>query len=277
MGHKTWMITGVSSGFGNEITQIALAKGDTVIGTVRNTYKIQDLINSYPDTFEYQVVDVTNTSALQNAVKATFEKYGGIDVIVSNAGYGLYGAAEEFTSEEEDLVIATNLKGSITFIKSALPYFRKQKKGRIIQIASVAGQVGAICNSMYNATKFGITGYCEAVALEMAKYNVGVTIVEPGGARTEFRYGSVKVAQNIIPELDHVHKFLERLDPKNGLAPGDPHKMAQRIIESVEIVPAPLHLSLGSAAVRDTISALSERIEAYKKQIDIADSTDYCE
>ena len=274
MSQRVWLITGISSGFGNEIAKQVLAKGDKVIGTVRNIKKITDLIETYPDTFEYQIVDVTDTEGVHRVVETAFEKYGEIDVIISNAGYGLYGAAEEFSDEEENLMIATNLKGSITFIKSALPYLRKQNKGRIIQIASVAGQVGYLGNSMYNATKFGITGYCEAVSLEMEKFNVGVTVVEPGGARTEFRYGSVKVAENLIPEYEHAHGFLDMLNPEKGLAPGDPVKMATRIIESVDVNPAPLHLSLGSKALDDTIRALSKRLEGYQNQKELAASTD---
>ena len=157
-----------------------------------------------------------------------FDKLGTVDVVVSNAGYGLYGAAEEISDDEALLQIQTNLIGSIAFIRSTLPYLRKQRYGRIIQVASVAGQVGYAGNSLYNATKFGITGYCEALSIEMEPFNVGVTVVEPGGARTDFRYGGVKVAENLIPEYAHAHGFLDMIDASKGLAPGDPEAMASR-------------------------------------------------
>ena len=270
---KTWLITGVSSGFGYEMTKRLLASGDTVIGTVRNTKKVEELIAKYPETFDCQILDVTDVPAVHATVDAAFAKHGRIDVIVSNAGYGLFGAAEELTDAEVDHIIATNLTGSIALIRSALPYLRKQESGNIIQISSYGGQVAFAANSMYHATKFGIEGFCEAVAQEVAKYNIKVTIVEPGGARTEFRYGSAKVA-NLTPEYDHVHGFLNMLDPAKGLAPGDPGKMARRIIESVDNPDTPLHMVLGSQALAATIQRLEERVAVYKTQTATAASTD---
>ena len=126
---------------------------------------------------------------------------------------------------------------------------------------------------MYHATKFGIEGFCESVAQEVAKFNIGITIVEPGGARTEFRYGSAHVAE-LMPEYDHVHGFLNMLDPAKGLAPGDPAKMAARMIESVEKEPAPLRMVLGSQALTATITRLRERVADYETQTELAASTD---
>ena len=273
---KTWLITGVSSGFGYEMTKQLLESGDTVIGTVRNTKKVEELITKYPKTFDCQILDVTDVPAVHATVDAAFTKHGRIDVIVSNAGYGLFGAAEELTDVEVDHIIATNLTGSIALIRSALPYLRRQESGNIIQMSSYGGQVAFAANSMYHATKFGIEGFCESVAQEMAKFNIKVTIVEPGGARTEFRYGSAKVAK-LTPEYDHVHGFLDMLDPAKGLAPGDPAKMAQRIIESVDKPDTPLHMVLGSQALSATIQRLEERVAAYKTQTETAASTDIVE
>ena len=273
---KTWLITGVSSGFGFEMTKQLLESGDTVIGTVRNTKKVEDLIEKYPLTFDCRILDVTDVPAVHATVDAAFKEHGKIDVVVSNAGYGLFGAAEELTDTEVDHIIATNLTGSIALIRSALPYLRKQESGNIIQISSYGGQVAFAANSMYHATKFGIEGFCESVAQEVAKYNIKVTIVEPGGARTEFRYGSAKVA-NLTPEYDHVHGFLNMLDPSKGLAPGDPAKMAARIIESVDKPDSPLHMVLGSQALKATIERLEERVAAYKTQTETAASTDITE
>jgi len=129
---------------------------------------------------------------------------------------------------------------------------------------------------MYHATKWGIEGFVEAVAQEVSSFGIEVTIVEPGGARTEFRYGSAQVAE-LMPEYDQTpaHSFLAMLDPANGLAPGDPAKMAARIIESVDIEPAPLRMVLGSQALAGTITALRRRIEDFEHQVDLAATTDF--
>ena len=236
---KVWLMTGVSSGFGYEMTKQLLKNGDTVVGTVRNTKKVKDFIERFPNTFDCKILDVTDMKAVDQTVRDSFEKHGKIDVVVSNAGYGLFGCVEELSDEEIDHIIATNLVGSIALLKIAVPYMRKQGGGRLIQMSSYGGQVAYAANSMYHATKFGIEGFCESLAQEVAQFNIGVTIVEPGGARTEFRYGSAMVAK-LMPEYESCHGFLNMLDPANRLAPGDPVKMAQRIIESTEKTPAPL-------------------------------------
>ena len=250
-----------------------LEKDDVVIGTVRNTAKVEDLIQKYPVNFDCRILDVTDVAAVQQTVKESFEKHRKIDVVVSNAGYGLFGCAEELSDDEINHIIATNLTGSIQLIKTSLPYLRKQGGGRIIQLSSYGGQVAYPANSMYHATKFGIEGFCEAVAQEVAQFNIGVTIVEPRGARTEFRYGSAKVA-NLMDEYESCHGFLNMLDASKGLVPGDPAKMAQRIIESVDMEKAPLRMVLGSQALSATIERLKERIEDYETQTELAASTD---
>lgn len=271
---KTWLITGVSSGFGFELTKQLLEKGDRVIGTIRkeeDREKVKDFLKN--ENYEAPILDVRDIKKVKEVVDDAFEKYGKIDVIISNAGYGLFGAAEELSMDEVREIIDTNLVGSIAFIKVALPYLRKQQSGRIIQISSYGGQVSYPSNSLYHATKFGIEGFCESVAQEVAKFGIGVTIVEPGGARTEFRYSSAHVA-NLMPEYEHVHDFLNMLDKSKGLAPGDPAKMASRIIESASVTPAPLHLVLGSAAWKATIERLESRINEYKAEEEVAASTD---
>lgn len=278
MDKKVWLITGVSSGFGYELTKQILEKGDIVVGTVRNDKSVQDFMRQYPDTFFRQFLDVTDVSAISDVVKNVYDKLGKIDVVISNAGYGLFGAAEELTNQEIDQIIATNLTGSIQLIRSVLPIMRKQKHGRIIQISSYGGQVAFAGNSMYHATKWGIEGFVESVAKEVEPFSIGMTIVEPGGARTQFRYGSAQVA-NLLPEYNDnpAHAFLNMLNPENGLAAGDPVKMAARIIESVEVEPAPLRLVLGWQALDDTIQVLEERVRKFKEQREIAASTDFQE
>ena len=270
---RTWLITGVSSGFGYEMTKILLEKGDTVIGTVRNTAKVENLMKQYPDTFDCRLLDVTDVTSVQQTVKESFEKHEEIDVVVSNAGYGLFGCVEELSDEEINHIIATNLVGSIQLLKTSIPYMRKQGGGRMIQMSTYGAQVAYPANSMYHATKFGIEGFCEALAQEVAQFNIGVTMVEPGGARTEFRYGSAKVAK-LMPEYESCHGFLNMLDASKGLAPGDPVKMAERIIESVEKTPAPLRMVLGSQALDATITRLKARVADYETQTELAASTD---
>ena len=274
MKNRTWLITGVSSGFGLEMIRQLLKKGNRVIGTVRNKEKVSDLMKEYPDTFTCEFLDVTDVPAIHELVNYSFEKFGTIDVIVSNAGYGLFAAAEELSDAEIDHIIATNLTGSIQLIKSALPHMRKQGGGRIIQLSSYGGQVAFPGNSMYHATKWGVEGFCEAVAQEIKPFNIGITLIEPGGARTEFRYGSAKVAK-LMPEYEASHAFLNMLDASKGLAPGDPVRMAARIIESADKEPATLRMVLGSQALQSTISTLETRIADYETQTELAASTDF--
>jgi NAD(P)-dependent dehydrogenase (short-subunit alcohol dehydrogenase family) len=276
MAHRTWLITGVSSGFGRHLTEQLLERGDRVVGTVRSTGKVSDLAERYPSAFRPEVLDVTDTPAVRAIVDRAFTELGQIDVIVSNAGYGLFGAAEELTDAQVEHIIATNLVGSIALIRAALPQLRAQGNGRIIQISSYGGQVAFAGNSLYHATKWGIEGFVESVAAEVAPFGIGMTIVEPGGARTEFRYGSAQVAAPMA-EYDETpaHAFARLLDPRNGLAPGDPARMAARIIESVDVDPAPLRLVLGSQALQTTIDTLAQRIEGFEAQRDLAASTDF--
>ncbi len=216
---------------------------------------------------------MTDVSAIHRTVAEAFRNHGRIDVVVSNAGYGLFGCAEELSDDEINHIIATNLTGSIMLIRDCLPYLRKQGGGRIIQVSSYGGQVAYPANSLYHATKFGIEGFCESVAQEVSQFKIGMTIVEPGGARTEFRYGSAKVA-HLMNEYKSCHGFLDMLDQSKGLAAGDPSKMAERMIESVDMNPAPLRMVLGSQALSATIERLEQRIADYKTQAAIAASTD---
>jgi len=276
MSQRTWLITGVSSGFGRDLTDQLLARGDRVVGPVRDVRKVADLTKRYPQAFYVERLDVTDAAAIRDVVERSFTRLGRIDVIISNAGYGLFGAAEELTDEQIDHIVATNLVGSIQLIRAVLPHLRGQGGGRIIQMSTYGGQVAFPGNSMYHATKWGIEGFAEFFAQEVAPFGIGVTIVEPGGARTEFRYGSAHVA-DLMPAYDDnpAHSFLKMLDPKNGLAPGDPARMAARIIESVDVEPAPLRIVLGSQALASTVTTLRKRIAGFEAQTELAASTDF--
>lgn len=270
---NTWLITGVSSGFGHELARQLLEAGKTVIGTVRQETAAADLAERYPHTFDRQLLDVTDVAAVRTVIHAAWQRHGRIDVVVSNAGYGLFGCAEELTDAEIDRIIATNLTGSIALIRAALPHLRAQNGGRIVQMSSYGGTVAYAANSLYHATKFGIEGFCEAVAQEVAPFNIGITIVEPGGARTEFRYGSAQVAE-LMPEYEHAHGFLNMLDPAKSLAPGDPALMCERIIESVNTDPEPLRLVLGTRALDESIRVARERLAAFEGMRTVAGSVD---
>src|SRR5208337_432746 len=276
MSQRTWFITGVSSGFGRQLADQLLQRSDRVVGTVRDKSKVTDLLERYPKSFHAEVLDVTDTAAIRAVVERSFARLGRIDVIISNAGYGLFGAAEELTDKQVEHIVATNLVGSIQLIRAVLPHLRAQGGGRIIQISSYGGQVAFPGNSMYHATKWGIEDFVESVAQEVASFGIGMTIVEPGGARTEFRYGSAQVAE-LMPIYDKTpaHSFLRMLDPKNGLAPGDPARMAARIIDSVDVEPAPLRMVLGSQALESTLTTLRKRIASFEAQTQLAASTDF--
>jgi NAD(P)-dependent dehydrogenase (short-subunit alcohol dehydrogenase family) len=276
MSHRTWLITGVSSGFGRHLTEQLLERGDRVVGTVRETGKVTDLIERYPEAYHAELLDVTDTAAIREVVERSFARLERIDVIISNAGYGLFGAAEELTDEQVERIVATNLVGPIQLIRAVLPHLRAQGGGRIIQISSYGGQVAFPGNSMYHATKWGIEGFVESVAQEVASFGIGMTIVEPGGARTAFRYGGAQVAA-LMPVYDATpaHSFLRMLEPGSGPAPGDPARMAARIIESVDVEPAPLRMVLGSEALETTLATLRKRIAGFEAQTALAGSTDF--
>jgi NAD(P)-dependent dehydrogenase (short-subunit alcohol dehydrogenase family) len=219
---------------------------------------------------------MTDPPAIRATIDQAFADLGRIDVLISNAGYGLFGAAEELTDDEVEHIVATNLLGPIHLIRAALPHLRAQGFGRIIQISSYGGQVAFAGNSLYHASKWGIEGFVESVAQEVAPFGIGMTMVEPGGARTDFRYGGAQVATP-MPAYDGnpAHAFMRMLDPANGLAPGDPARMAERIIESVDVEPARLRMVLGTQALDSTIETLRTRIDGFEAQRELAASTDF--
>lgn len=274
---RTWLITGISSGFGRELTARLLGRGDRVVGTVRRPDAVADLAEAHPDTLVVETLDVTDTAAVREVVDRTAAA-GRLDVVVSNAGYGVFGAGEEYTDDQVRHIVDTNLVGSIQLIRAVLPHLRAQGSGRILQLSSYGGQVAFPGSSMYHATKWGIEGFCESVAAEVAPFGIGITIVEPGGARTEFRYGSAQIAPAIEAyDATGAHGCRTMLDAGQGLAPGDPGKMADAMIESVDQEPAPLRLLLGSDAYQRTTKVVADRLAAFEAQEKLAASTDVTE
>jgi len=278
-GMKTWFITGISTGFGRHLTEQVLSggdRGDRVAGTIRQAGAVDDLKDKYGDRLWTAHLDVTDTAEIRRVVDAAFAELGRIDVVVSNAGYGLMGAAEELTDDQITHQISTNLVGSIQVIRAALPHLRAQGGGRILQLSSVGGQAAWPGGSLYHTTKWGIEGFAEALAAEVAPFGIGVTIVEPGGARTEFRYGSSVLAPKLDAyEISRASRIRGILTERTAQSIGDPAKMASVMIDSVDQEPAPLRLALGSDAYTAIVGALTDRLAAVQAQRDVAFSTDF--
>ena len=274
MTQRTWLITGISSGFGRHLTQQLLARGDRVVGTVRNPDAADDLKARYGGLLRVLRLDVTDTVAVRRAAGTAFGELGRIDVVVNNAGYGLFGAAEELTDEQILAQVSTNLLGSIQVTRAVLPHLRAQGGGRILQISSYGGQATNPGACMYHATKWGIEGFMESTARDVAPFGIEITIVEPGGARTEFRYGSLQLADP-LPAYDGTPAAMTRGARDRSRPPiGDPAKMAARMIDSVDITPAPRRLVLGSDSYRFIHAALTERLAELEAQHEAAAGTD---
>ncbi|MYV54599.1 SDR family oxidoreductase [Streptomyces sp. SID3212] len=276
MTARTWFITGVNSGFGREMTEQLLRRGDRVAGTVRKLDAVADLKDTYGDRFLVAHLDVTDTAEIKTVVDKAFAELGTVDVVVNNAGYGLFGAAEELTDAQIDHIIATNLTGSIHVTRAALPHLRAQQGGRIIQISTFGGQAAFPGASMYHATKWAVEGFTEAVAHEVAGFGIGVTIIEPGGARTQFRYGSAQLGPALDAYADTlVAAVRAMLESGTALPPGDPARMASVIIASTDQNPAPLRIALGTDSFGIIRTSLTDRLAALEAQQDVATSTDF--
>lgn len=272
---KTWFITGTSSGFGRALTEALLARGDQVAATVRNPASMDKLKKHYGHRLWIATLDVTNANAVRQVVGAAFAALGRIDVVVNNAGYGLAGAAEELTDAQICHQVDTNLLGSIQVVRAALPFLRAQGGGRIIQIASMGGQMAFPGLSLYHATKWGIEGFIESTAQDVAPFGIDFTIVEPGSARTNFGSSSMAAGTPMpVYEATPVGDLRRAAAAGAFPTPGDPHKMAQAIIDSSYCNPAPRRLALGSDAYAMIRATLSGRIIELDDQRAIAMSTD---
>ena len=275
MTSRTWLISGATSGFGRHLSEQLLSRGDHVVGTFRTQGSVDDLSQRWPDTFHAVRLDVTDPAGISAAVDEAWAVLGRIDVVVSNAGYGLMGAAEELSDEQVVHQIATNLTGSIRLIRAALPHLRRQGGGRILQLSSVGGQAAWPGGSLYHATKWGVEGFADALAGEVAPLGIGVTIVEPGGARTNFRYGSSVLADRIAAYDDTPAAGVRRiLTERTTQGIGDPALMAAAMIASVDQHPAPRRLVLGSDAYQAIEGALTARLAEVRAQHDAAARTD---
>lgn len=271
---RTWLITGTSSGFGRILTEKLLACGDRVAATLREPCLLDALRAQYGDQLWVARLDVTDTQAVRQVVDRAFSELGRIDVVVSNAAYALFGAAEEVSDEQIRHQIDTNLIGAIQFIRAALPHLRSQGGGRILQISSEGGQIAYPNFSLYHTSKWAIEGFVEAVAQEVAPFNIAFTLVEPGPARTGFRKGLVSPPPLAVYD-DTPAGVVRRAVAAGAFAvTGDPVKMVDEMIRSVDRNPAPRRLTLGSRAYGQIRAALLGRLAELEAQKDIAFSTE---
>lgn len=271
---KTWLITGASSGLGKEMATQLLARGDRVIGTARRADSLKDLSDRYPDRFDALPLDLTAPEDLRQVVNLAFDRHGRIDVIVSNAGYGLFGAAEEVEAPDIDRQIATNLTGPIHLIRAALPHLRRQGGGRIVQVSSEGGQIAYPSFSLYHATKWGIEGFVEALAQEVAPFGISCIIAEPGPTGTNFGANLV-VAEASATYADTPAGAVRRaIGDGSFVLRGDAARTAAAMIDAADSVTPPLRLTLGSTAYASISEALRTRLAALEAQRDVAMAAD---
>ena len=276
MMSKTWLVTGASSGFGRELTNLLLMRGDRVAATVRKPDVLRDLTEKYGERLWVGILDVTDSAAVRAVIGQAFAELQRIDVVVSNAGYALFGAAEEVSDTQIKRQIDTNLIGSIQVARATIPHFRVQGGGRIIQISSSVGQAAYPTMGVYAATKWGIEGFYEGTIPEIAPFGIEVTLVEPGASRTNFASSSADAGQ-ILDAYDQTPAGeFRRMAATTGLAMfrGDPRKVAAEIIASSELSPAPKRLTLGSDAYALVHGALVDRLASLEAQRELAHSTD---
>ena len=271
---KTWFISGASSGLGRLLTEKLLARGDRIVATLRREGVLDDLLAEHGNRLFVLKLDVTDTDAVRTAVTRVFEKMGRIDVVVSNAGYGLFGAAEEVTDAQIDRQIATNLVGSIQLIRASLPHLRRQGGGRIVQVSSEGGQIAYPNFSVYHAAKWGIEGFVESVAKEVAPFGIDFLIVEPGPTITNFAAGLDHAPSMPVYDATPAGDVRRGLFDGSFVVKGDAANTVDAMIVAADADRCPLRLTLGSAAYASISVALAERLQSLEAQRDIALSAD---
>jgi NAD(P)-dependent dehydrogenase (short-subunit alcohol dehydrogenase family) len=264
-----WLVTGVSSGFGRELARVLLERGHTVVGTVRQESQHAEYEAMAPGRAHARLLDVTQPATMPALVREVIDGFGHIDVLVNNAGYGLFGAVEELDDAESRRVIETNFFGTLNMIRAVLPHFRARRQGHIVNISSISGLIGMAGVGLYCASKFAVTGLSESLARELAPFGVRVTVVAPGGFRTNFAGGSMALAKNLMTEYDGTPAAMPRgmREHYHGTQQGDPAKAAAAIIAAVESPNPPVHLLLGPDAlqyVRGKVAAFSEEISTWE-------------
>src|SRR5713101_2808367 len=245
MAH-VWLITGSARGLGRAIAEAVLAAGDKLIATARNPQQLADLVERYGDHVRAVALDVTDERAAIAAVQLAVDVFGRLDVLVNNAGYGNLAAIEDTTMQDFRAQLETNLFGVVNLTKAAIPVMRRQGAGRILQFSSVGGRVGPIGRGAYAAAKWGVEGFSEVLAKEVGPLGIKVTIIEPGGFRTDFAGSSITLKAG-RPEYDSTVGAVARFQRSyNGVQPGNPEKAAAVVLQVTAMSEPPLRLLLGS-------------------------------
>ena len=257
--NKIWLITGCSTGFGRELAKQTLALGHKVAVAARKVEDIEDIINAYPETAIPVTLDVTRADDISNAVKQVTEIFGRVDVLVNNAGIGYFGSVEESDNTETRRMFDINFFGLADMTRAVLPMMRKQRSGHIINIASIGGLMAFPALAYYNATKFAVDGFSEALAKEVKALGINVTIIAPSGFRTDWAGRSANEAESTIEDYKlTAGQNQENIRAYSGNQPGDPVRAAKAIIEVVESPNPPLRLLLGAAALKNGRKKLEE-------------------
>jgi NAD(P)-dependent dehydrogenase (short-subunit alcohol dehydrogenase family) len=253
---KTWFITGASRGFGALITERALAKGDAVVATARNLQAITDRFGEHPNLLAV-ALDVSNEDQAIAAAKAAIDRFGTIDVLLNNAGFGLMGAVEEASAAEIEAVYRTNVFGLLTVTRAVLPHMRAARSGRVLNISSIGGYRAGPGFGVYSSTKFAVEGLSESLHAELAPLGIHVTVVEPGYFRTDFLdASSLSVSPIRIADYDGTAgKVREIAAGLSHNQPGDPSKLADVLIAFADAPNPPVRLPLGS----DTVGAIEAK------------------
>lgn len=259
---KTWLITGCSTGFGRRLALAEARRGDQVVATARDAKAIEEMATPFSGCMITVPLDVTDPATAGSAVAKAVETCGGLDVLMNNAGYGLFGAIEEGTAEEYRPMFEVNVFGLIETTRAALPVLRR-RGGTIVNMSSGAGIAGSGGGGYYNAAKFAVEGLSEALADELSPFGVRVVIAEPGPFRTDFLGRSIILAENEMAEYASSSRR-SYAETNNGKQAGDPDKAVSIILQAVDAKNPPLHLPLGPVA-----HAIAERkLAAFREDID---------
>lgn len=274
---RTWLITGCSSGIGAGIAKAVLKSGDQAVVTARNKENVQDIVNQYPDTALAVSLDVTDNESIENAIKEANKKFGTIDVLVNNAGYGYRSAVEEGERDAVNTLFQTNLFGPIELIKAVLPGMRAQKSGAILNVTSIAAARSAVGSGYYASSKAALELLTNGLAKELKPLGIKVMVVQPGAFRTRFYDAdSLKGTQAEISDYaDTVGKTRVGNFENKHQQPGDPDKAGEIIVKVVNSDDYPEILTLGAAAVTAVKSTLEAKIEELDKWAEVSAQADY--
>jgi NAD(P)-dependent dehydrogenase (short-subunit alcohol dehydrogenase family) len=266
--NKVWLITGANSGFGRALAHAAIAAGDVVAATARNTTALDDLIAAYPGQVDALPLDVTDISAIEATVADIISRHGRIDVLVNNAGRTHVGALEETTDAELRSLFDVHVFGPAALIRAVLPHMRARRSGTIVQLSSMGGQMSFAGFSAYSATKFALEGMSEALADELRPLGIKILIVEPGAFRTSL-FGSATTSAPIADYAATVGPTRQMVATQDGSQPGDPAKAAAAILAVLESSEPPLRLPLGD----DAIDAILGHLDSIRAEISTWEKT----